>query len=53
MLVKCNACKGAKKVKQLGWMEGDCKTCGGSGYVSIKEAIEAKESEDKPKSKKG
>lgn len=40
MLVKCNACKGQKKIMCLGFIEGECKECEGTGFVSIEQAIE-------------
>lgn len=40
MLVKCNACKGQKKVMGMGYIEGDCKPCEGTGYLSVDKAIE-------------
>ena len=40
MLVKCNACKGQKKVLCLGFIEGDCSSCEGTGFVTVKDAIE-------------
>ncbi len=40
MLVRCNACKGGKKIIGLGGFDTDCRKCKGAGVVSIEEAIE-------------
>ena len=39
MLVRCNACKGQKRVLCLGFIEGDCAVCSGTGFVSVEEAV--------------
>lgn len=36
-LVRCPACRGAKKVCKLGGMVGDCNTCKGKGEVKLSE----------------
>lgn len=40
MLVKCNICKGQKKIVGLGYIDRDCPTCDGTGAVTFKEALE-------------
>ncbi len=39
MLVRCSACRGAKKVIGLGGIERDCKNCKGAGVNSIEEEL--------------
>ena len=33
-MVRCPACRGAKKVMKLGGLEGDCNTCLGKGEIA-------------------
>ena len=39
MLVKCTACKGQKRIICLGFIEGDCKACEGTGFMHLDQAI--------------
>lgn len=42
-LVRCPACRGAKKVAKIGGMKGDCNLCKGKGSVLGLEKVEIKE----------
>lgn len=50
-LVKCEACKGKKRILGMGGIYKDCKTCSGIGWVeksiTADELIEAHEKLDK------
>ena len=37
-LIRCSACRGAKKVPKLGGMIGDCNTCKGLGQIKASDA---------------
>ena len=36
-LVKCNACKGQKRIMGMGMMKKDCKACKGIGWLEKEE----------------
>lgn len=40
MLVRCARCLGQKKVMGMGYIEGECKVCEGTGYTMVDKAIE-------------
>ena len=39
MLVRCNACRGMKKIIGMGFIEKDCQTCSGTGYMPFEDAV--------------